>query len=446
LALSAWKQFGNARWSLRCNPSSGNLHPTETYLIASGVEGMDDGVYHYRADEHGLEQRCRLQAEHVAQKPLLLLAFSSVHWREAWKYGERAFRYCQLDTGHALGAVNYAAATLGWRLIPHYEVGDGQLATLLGLDRDDDFGSAERESPELLLQLSPGVAGAQDIPALLSAASAGSWTGQANVLDPRHFYEWPVIDEVASVATRPTGAEKLPCQWGSLPSPASFAGSDRAADLFRRRRSAQAFDGSTEITKANFYRLLDHLLPRAGQAPWEGLPWNPSVHLVLFVHRVEGLAPGLYALPRRREVIPQLKAAMREEFIWESVSEAPEHLPFFQLVGARAEKAAAQLSCHQPIAADSAFSLGMLVEFGQCTGEQPWRYRELFWEAGAVGQALYLEAEASGLSGTGIGCFFDDGVHQLLGISDKSFQSFYHFTVGGPLYDNRIIGLPPYRR
>ena len=29
LALSAWKSTGEARWALRVNPSSGNLHPTE---------------------------------------------------------------------------------------------------------------------------------------------------------------------------------------------------------------------------------------------------------------------------------------------------------------------------------------------------------------------------------------------------------------------------------
>jgi len=33
LGLSAWKQFGTSRWSLRVNPSSGNLHPTEGYLV-----------------------------------------------------------------------------------------------------------------------------------------------------------------------------------------------------------------------------------------------------------------------------------------------------------------------------------------------------------------------------------------------------------------------------
>ena len=29
LGISAWKSFGSNRWALRCNPSSGNLHPTE---------------------------------------------------------------------------------------------------------------------------------------------------------------------------------------------------------------------------------------------------------------------------------------------------------------------------------------------------------------------------------------------------------------------------------
>ncbi len=72
----------------------------------------------------------------------------------------------------------------------------------------------------------------------------------------------------------------------------------------------------------------------------------------------------------------------------------------------------------------------------------PAAYRRLFWEAGAIGQALYLEAEAAGLRGTGIGCFFDDGVHQLLGISDHTLQSLYHFTVGGPVNDSRLTTLP----
>ena len=132
LGLSAWKQYGPDRWALRCNPSSGNLHPTEGYVIANGIDGLGDGVYHYAPNEHALELRGKLADSDSS--PQLLLGLSSIAWREAWKYGERAFRYVQLDADHALGAIRYAAAALGLQveLLP---VSDADIATLLGLDR-----------------------------------------------------------------------------------------------------------------------------------------------------------------------------------------------------------------------------------------------------------------------------------------------------------------------
>ena len=71
-------------------------------------------------------------------------------------------------------------------------------------------------------------------------------------------------------------------------------------------------------------------------------------------------------------------------------------------------------------------------------------YRVLHWEAGLLGQVLYLEAEAAGLRGTGIGCYFDDVMHEALGLADPRFQVIYHFTVGGPAEDPRIRTLDPY--
>jgi hypothetical protein len=61
-----------------------------------------------------------------------------------------------------------------------------------------------------------------------------------------------------------------------------------------------------------------------------------------------------------------------------------------------------------------------------------------------VGQSLYLEAEAAGFRGTGIGCFFDDPVHQAFGLRGKDWQSLYHFTVGTPVEDRRLKTLDPY--
>jgi len=70
--------------------------------------------------------------------------------------------------------------------------------------------------------------------------------------------------------------------------------------------------------------------------------------------------------------------------------------------------------------------------------------RELFWGNRLLGKSLYLEAEAAGVRATGIGCFFDDAVHRLLGLDGLAWQSLYHFTVGGPVEDRRVQTWPPY--
>jgi hypothetical protein len=57
---------------------------------------------------------------------------------------------------------------------------------------------------------------------------------------------------------------------------------------------------------------------------------------------------------------------------------------------------------------------------------------------------LYLEAEAQGVRGTGIGCYFDDAVHEILGFQDNQYQSLYHFTIGRPVEDPRLETYPPY--
>ena len=86
----------------------------------------------------------------------------------------------------------------------------------------------------------------------------------------------------------------------------------------------------------------------------------------------------------------------------------------------------------------------MITKFKDIIEAAPHRYRHLFWETGMIGQVLYLEAEAHGVRGTGIGCFFDDAVHEILGFSDNRFQSLYHFTVGKPIEDPRLTTYPPY--
>ena len=99
----------------------------------------------------------------------------------------------------------------------------------------------------------------------------------------------------------------------------------------------------------------------------------------------------------------------------------------------------------QAVTFPSGFSLGMLAEFeGRLRDGGAWCYPRLFWEAGLLGQVLYLEAEAAGVRATGIGCFFDDPVHEILNVKGLTLQSLYHFTIGGPVEDGRLMTLQPY--
>jgi hypothetical protein len=179
--------------------------------------------------------------------------------------------------------------------------------------------------------------------------------------------------------------------------------------------------------------------------PWDGIPWDPTVHLALFVHRVVDIPPGLYVLPRNPARMEMLRDTMRGEFSWSTPPRCPSNLPLNLLVEGDARDIATTVSCHQRIAGDGAFSLGMIAEFEPVLRSQgPWFYRRLFWETGVIGQILYLEAEAAGVRATGIGCFFDDPVHGIFGFPDATFQSLYHFTIGGPVDDPRLTTLPPY--
>ena len=444
--LSAWKQYGDTRWALRCNPSSGNLHPTEAYVASAGLEGLDAGVYHYVSRDHCLEQRCRLTSEAGTCLPgtSFLIGLSSIHWREAWKYGERAFRYCQHDIGHAAAAASYAAASLGWQVQLVTGCSDTDIAALLGLDRAEDFGLAEREHPDALLLVSAAPDPREpDIPGLAGLARRATWHGRANALSPDHGHDWPVIEEVATACTKPATPEAAPPA-GTWPATLPCPDGPSATGLIRQRRSAQAFDGVTSIPASTLYRMLDRTLPRPDCPPWSAQPLPSRIHLLLFVHRVDGLAPGLYLFLRDPAAEPDLRQACTAEFEWLPVSDAPSHFRLYRLVAADARNAARALGCHQDIAADSAFSLAMLAEFEAALAEGPWMYRRLFWEAGMVGQVLYLEAEAAGVRGTGIGCFFDDGVHELLGLQGMAWQDLYHFTVGGALADTRLQTLPAY--
>ncbi len=215
----------------------------------------------------------------------------------------------------------------------------------------------------------------------------------------------------------------------------------RAARMIRQRRSAVDFDPNGSLSRDAFFAMLDKTFPRKGVCPFDIELGEPCVDLLIFVHRVEGLTPGMYYFLRREDALQEIRNLASTELQWQEVEEG---FPLYMLAPGDFRHRATAVSCEQEIAGASAFSLGMIARFKDIVAEAPYRYRHLFWECGMIGQVLYLEAEAHGARGTGIGCFFDDPVHEMMGLKGTTQQSLYHFTIGRPIEDKRLTTSPPY--
>jgi nitroreductase len=321
---------------------------------------------------------------------------------------------------------------------------DAHLAPLLGLDRAEDFSDAERETPELLIKVIVNEATSTKLSP--PADTAIEWFGRANRLSDSHV-EWPVIDEAIAASER-VAAGANQSESGDLvawPPPSPPACGHTASQLIRQRRSAVDFDGVTSVSRETFLAILDTTLPRTSAPPFDAWPFPPRLHLVVFVHRITGLEPGMYLWLRAPSDADALRQAFHANLNWEAVADSTIKAPLYRLGRGDLRDFARTLSCQQDIAADGGFSLGMLARFEPVLRKRgAAAYRELFWEAGMIGQALYLAAEAAGVRGTGIGCYFDDVLHRALGLAGRDWQSLYHFTIGGAVEDLRLRTVPPY--
>ncbi len=408
-AISASKRApgGGYRYALRVNPSSGNLHPTEFHFLTRGLRGWTDGLYHYRPSSHMAEQRAAGALDPLpgAGAAPVVFVLSSIAWREAWKYRARAYRYCLLDTGHAWQSLALAARAIGCRACALGHFPDDEAARGLGLAAD--------EWPMLLVALCDG-------PPRVDPAGGAEpvWHGGTpNRLSPEEIRYLPL--EEVHAASKPLKGAAVPVAdppeegAGALRLPAPAASASGFGEVVRRRRSALDYEGGPRgMTLPELSAILE-----AATQPLEADFAARFVQLYVYAHRVEGVAPGVYRhWPARAEL---------------------------ELVRAGGQQvAAAGLSLGQDLAGNACLAFSMIGDVGRATAAHGDRgYRYVHFEAGAIGQRLYLAAEALGLRGTGIGAFFDDQVHRYLGLDESGpKQVVYHFAIGHPVPDPRLDG------
>jgi SagB-type dehydrogenase family enzyme len=407
-AISASKRVSStgAVYTLRVNPSSGNLHPTEFHFCTRGLAGWSDGLYHYRPSSHMAEQRAigDFAAKLVNNSAPLVFVLTSIAWREAWKYKDRAYRYCLHDIGHAWQALTLAARSLGSESFAIGHFLDDRVAESCLLSAD--------EWPMLIVGLS-----GPSIPVnKLNAEETVVFGGQPNRLSEEQE-TYPLIERIhaaTKIGTEsiiPTPGEPNVSGRGEVSLPPPVFTNRSFGDVVRSRRSALDFKGGRESISLP---QLAAILSATKERPVADFATHRYVHLYLYVHRVEGLAPGVYRF-------------------W------PEHSELERIKAGDQRLVAAALSLGQDLAGNACLTISMIGDFENAArrcGDRGYRY--VHFEAGAIGHRMYLAAEALGLGATGIGAFIDEDVNRYLGLSSELGQVVYHFAIGYPVADPRL--------
>ncbi|MEM8932092.1 MAG: hypothetical protein AAGE94_13010 [Acidobacteriota bacterium] len=449
LALSARQQGpGGWRRRLRIVPSFGGAAAIQAHLVVGPDAGLDAlaAVYHYTALAHALERRRVLLDGDWASiaEPLpagaFIVGLSTIPSRLAPMSGVRAPRDADLEIGHAITAIAVSAAIRGWQARIVDTVADHHQARWFGLDR------RLGQRPAVLMAVFPGLGMVGppmlDLPTdFLDRLASDDAEGQTNLR--------PIPDAEAGLTAATTYFGQ---SQGSLevepPMTAEHPEIERdvaSRTIVHQRRHAHAFDPDVRISRTLFLHFLRRLTPDASTVPWSILPWRARTAALLFVHRVEGFAPGLYLLGRHADHLPSIRSVSnRDGLAWQPVE--ADGLELLLLREAEVNESAELVCCHQTTAGDGAFTAVLLAEMEPALHwHGPWFYPRLFWEAGAVGQWLALEAEAADLSAAFLGRFHDPLVHLLLGLDSPTWRALYAIAVGARIDDPRIVTTAPYR-
>jgi len=408
-AISASKRVPSTGYSyaLRVNPSSGNLHPTEFHFLTRGLKGWPDGLYHYDPSRHMAEQRGRgdFAIEPAGGSAPIVFVLTSIVWREAWKYGERAYRYCLHDLGHAWQALALSARAIGCHSSAVGYFQDDDVARMFHLNGD--------EWPMLIVSLD-----GKSIPLREADTGKTAWFGgQANQLSTETI-AYPLIDSIhfatkrSSIGSSGTSfAEPAPTGSGEIKLPPPSSSARSFGEVARMRRSALDFLGGKQSMSL---AQLSAILAATAQPLWADFAGTRFIQLCLYAHRVDGLQPGIYRFLAERAELEQIKSGDQRV-------------------------AAAGLSLGQDLAGNACVTFSMIGDLDRAArsyGDRGYRY--VHFEAGAIGHRLYLAAEAVGLGATGIGAFYDDEVHRYLNLVPNQGQVVYHFAIGYPVPDPRV--------
>lgn len=403
---------------MRAAPSAGGLYPTEVYVAAKDYAGLPDGLYNYQVRQHELigfwegdvHQRLReLSFEHpaIASSDLILI-YTGIFFRSAWRYQDRAYRRILLDTGHVWGNSAMMAPFFGREAFALGGFHDDALEDLLFLERHTEAG--------LMILALPRKEHVTPAMSEIPAARPSRIESQAR-LGPEGGRLWELHDAARitppprEISPLPPAAARPSFGFAETLEAPPIAWNEALGDTIVLRRSARAYSGRP-IAREQLAQILDFAYqpqtsddPRIAQAPRLLSPELLQTYVA--INAVEGLEPGCYHYdPERRELRQVRFTGLALEI---------EYLCLGQELGGKA--------------AAVVFHTTHLPRTVARYGERAYRYVHL--DAGHLGQRLSIAAMRLGLGSSGIGGFFDDRVNDLLGIPAEE-AAIYLTTLGQP--------------
>jgi SagB-type dehydrogenase family enzyme len=352
--LTAKKSYPSGEYYLRINPSAGALYPNELYFQARGVEGIENGVYHYEVssssltllqhipDHEGLEPYFGYK---TAMKGYLFLV-SAVYFRSSWKYKNRAFRYCLLDAGHLLGSIEASALLKSNTVEMVYTIDREKLNLMFGFEEREWFLSGCTKAVPIE---------EQDVaPIEFSLPYVdGSRTFEPNRLIEQAYHETMQVESCRREVKTPTFTYNT----------------TKLQETIFHRRSQRGFQEGA-ITKGQFNYIMEAI----HQPVPSDCDEDVSVYVV--INRVLDMPLGLY--------------------------KEGEYIKY----GDFARKAG-YLSLEQ-------YSLSMQGAVAFFLTSKGKNYQALYQKAGIIGHRLYVASLYMGLGCSGIGAYYDDEVNAFV--------------------------------
>ncbi len=411
------------RYYMRVAPATGALYPIELYVICPDIPGLKAGVYHFGPGDFALTElwagdyRSELAAaaggnQRIMSAPVTI-AFTSIAWRNAWKYEARSYRHWFWDSG--VIAANLLSTTVSSGLPMHLILGfvDAEVNRLLCLDE-------EREAVLALAPIGIGPAPQKKIvpteiplvsPEVLPLSKKETHYPEiwkiheaSSLANGEEVMVW--VNATHGVKKRLTGMDRSNYPLRPLKAETSKSS---LGEVILLRGSARRF---TQVP-ISFEQLSTTLRSSTRGVPMDFLRQGDSiVELYLIANAVEGLPSGAYFFNRPADSLEQLKIG---EF----------------------RKVAGYLCLDQSLFANASVVIFLMSDLNTVLKYFGNRgYRAAQFEAGIVAGKIYLSTYAQGLGASG-STFYDDAVTEFFSPHARDKSTMIATGIGFPDYRAR---------